>query len=205
MSPPSCLGNTPAQVSPGPQDAWRRTEAKDHRATRQFVRYDAETHRQRLLQTLYDEACAGRGASLNDTMSCGLPTVDRFRQTNGLEGVVGTCSTLTTSSAPRAVERTAGLANMSGSTIADVRTLEIFLDAVAAHASTTHRGCWMSASRTARLMRRWFEKLLLYRDRQSSPVKGLTDALLGLGAASGEYNREREDRRWSGWFPGRHS
>ena len=180
----------------------------------QFVRYDAETRPAgALLQTLLmTRHVLFVGASLNDDNVVRLAyEVDRFRQTNGLEGVVGTL--LDVDNDPVRQELWSGqLAwlNMSGSTIAErSRTLEIFLDAVAAHASDD--SSWLLDERfkglldlDEALVRE--ARSLYQRAANAGPEwKGLTDALLGLGAASGEYNREREDRRWSGWFPGRHS
>jgi hypothetical protein len=98
---------------------------------------------------------------------------------------------------------------MSGSTIAErSRTLEIFLYAVAAHASDD--ASWLLDERFKGLLDVDEELVLaaraLYRSAAGAGPEwqGLADALLAFGAASGEYDEELEGRRWSAGLPSRH-
>ncbi|MCA1791830.1 MAG: SIR2 family protein, partial [Thioalkalivibrio sp.] len=106
----------------------------------QFVSFDAETRPAgALLQTLLmTRHVLFVGASLNDDNVVRLAyEVNRYRHQYGLDGEVGTLLDVDEDQVRR--ELWSGQLtwlNMSGSTIAErSRTLEIFLDAVAAHAS----------------------------------------------------------------------
>ena len=172
----------------------------------QFVSFDAETRPAgALLQTLLmTRHVLFVGASLNDDNVVRLAyEVDRFRRSNGLEGAVGTLLDVDMDHVRQ--ELWSGQLTwleMSGSTIAErSRTLEVFLDAVAAHASDD--ASWLLDERfkglldlDGKLVR---EARALYRKAADAGPdwQELADALLALGAASGEYDKEREDHRWN--------
>jgi hypothetical protein len=178
----------------------------------QFVSFDAETRPAgALLQTLLmTRHVLFVGASLNDDNVVRLAyEVNRYRRKYGLEGEVGTLLDVDEDQVRR--ELWSGQLTwmtMSGSTIAErSRTLEIFLDAVAAHASDD--ASWLLDERFKGLLdldeHLVREARSLYRKvaDAGSEWRGLADALLAFGAGSGEYDKEREDRRWSAGLPSR--
>lgn len=95
---------------------------------------------------------------------------------------------------------------MSGDDItARSRTLEIFLDAVAAHASSD--ASWLLDERFRGLLKIDDSLVEAARDlyRRAALAgdewRGLADALLVFGAASGEYDEETELRRYQAGLP----
>ena len=178
----------------------------------QFVSFDAETRPAgALLQTLLmTRHVLFVGASLTDDNVVRLAyEVDRYRRHYHLEGPVGTLLDVDEDQVRRELwDGQLTWLSMSGTTIEErSRTLEIFLDAVAAHASD--EASWLLDERfkglldaDAELVRAARE--LYRRTATSGPEwQGLADVLLAFGAASGEYDEELEVRRWNAALPSR--
>jgi hypothetical protein len=148
------------------------------------------------------------GASLADDNVVRLAyEVDRFRQDHGLTGRVGTLLDVDDDQVRRELWRgQLTWLSMAGRSIEErSRTLEIFLDAVAAHASND--ASWLLDERFRGLLR-LDENLVqgardLYRRAAAAGPEwqGLADALLAFGAASGEYDEQLETRRWNAELP----
>ena len=177
---------------------------------RQFVSFDAETRPAgALLQSLLmTRHVLFVGASLADDNVVRLAyEVDRFRQDHGLKGRVGTLLDVDDDQVRRELWRgQLTWLSMAGRSIEErSRTLEIFLDAVAAHASND--ASWLLDERFRGLLR-LDENLVqgardLYRRAAAAGPEwqGLADALLAFGAASGEYDEQLETRRWNAELP----
>lgn len=177
---------------------------------RQFVSYDAETRPagallQALLMTRH---VLFVGASLTDDNVIRLAyEVDRFRRQHGLKGRVGTVLDVDDDQVRRELWRgQLTWLGLSGRTIRErSRTLEIFLDAVAAHASND--ASWLLDTRFRGLLQVDEELVraargLYRRATKAGPEwQGLADVLLSFGAASGEYDEELEGRRWQAGLP----
>ena len=178
----------------------------------QFVSFDVETRPAgALLQTLLmTRHVLFVGASLTDDNVVRLAyEVNRFRRQYKLDGAVGTLLDVDNDLVRQQLWRgQLTWLSMSGSTIAErSRTLEIFLDAVAAHASDD--ASWLLDERFKGLLDVDEELVGAARDLYSRAAdagrewQGLADALLAFGAASGEYDAELEDRRWGAALPNR--
>lgn len=177
---------------------------------RQFVSFDAETRPAgALLQSLLmTRHVLFVGASLADDNVVRLAyEVDRFRRAHGLKSGVGTLLDVDDDQVRRELwsEQLTWL-SMSGASIEErSRTLEIFLDAVAAHASTDES--WLLDERFRGLLR-LDENLVqaardLYRRAAAAGPEWqrLADALLVFGAGSGEYDEQLETRRLNAELP----
>lgn len=176
----------------------------------QFVSFDSETKPAgSLLQTLLmTRHVLFVGASLTDDNVVRLAyEVDRFRQKYGLKGAVGTLLDVDADSVRQELwQGQLTWLQMAGRDVAArSRTLEIFLDAVAAHASTD--SSWLLDERFRGLLA--VDETLVQAARElfrrasaAGPEwRGLADALLAFGAASGEYDEETEVRRWGAELP----
>lgn len=177
---------------------------------RQFVSFDSETRPAgALLQSLLvTRHVLFVGASMADDNVVRLAyEVDRFRRAHGLKGGVGTLLDVDDDQVRRELWRgQLTWLSMSGRTILDrSRTLEIFLDAVAAHASSD--ASWLLDERFRGLLGLDETLVAAARDlysrvAQGGPEwRGLADALLAFGAASGEYDEKLQTRRWSAELP----
>lgn len=176
----------------------------------QFVSFDAETRPAgSLLQSLLmTRHVLFVGASLTDDNVVRLAyEVHRYRQRYGLKGPVGTLLDVDDDKVRQQLWRgQLTWLQMAGEDIAQrSRTLEIFLDAVAAHASND--SSWLLDERFKGLLGVDDDLVRAARDlyrrtRGAGPEwQKLADALLAFGAASGEYNEETETRRWQAELP----
>lgn len=176
----------------------------------QFVSFDANTRPAgALLQTLLmTRHVLFVGASLTDDNVIRLAyEVEQFRRHHGLKGSVGTLLDVDNDQVRRELWRgQLTWLSMSGATVPErSRTLEIFLDAVAAHASND--ASWLLDERfnglldidkdLAQAARRLYK-----RAAGAGPEwERLTDALVALGAASGDYDDDAANRRWRAGLP----
>jgi hypothetical protein len=178
----------------------------------QFVSFDAETRPAgALLQTLLmTRHVLFVGASLTDDNVVRLAyEVDRYRRHYHLDGPVGTLLDVDEDQVRRELwHGQLTWLSMSGSTVeARSRTLEIFLDVVAAHASD--ESSWLLDERFKGLLDADAELVRvareLYRRAAASGPEwqGLAEVLLAFGAASGEYDEESEARRGNPALPSR--
>ncbi|KQY51566.1 hypothetical protein ASD30_19540 [Nocardioides sp. Root140] len=176
----------------------------------QFVTFDAMTRPAgALLQTLLmTRHVLFVGASLTDDNVIRLAVeVDVFRKNHGLTGGVGTVLDIDHDEVREQLWRgQLTWQRMRGSDVASrSRTLEIYLDAVAAHASSD--SSWLLDQRFRGLHPDDDELVAKARDlfRQVNGAgdewRGLADALLAFGAASGEYDDETAMRRWTAGLP----
>lgn len=177
----------------------------------QFVRYDAETKPAgALLQTLLlTRHVLFVGASLNDDNVVRLAyEVEQFRDKHRLKGSIGTLLDVEDDAVRRQLwARKLGWIPMKGHDIQDrARTLEIFLDAVAAHASDD--ASWFLDERFDALTGEHGDlvtqaRKLYQRAAGAGEVwQPLADALATFGAASGSDTDEAEERRWRSRLPG---
>lgn len=181
------------------------------RLTREhFVSFDSETRPAgALLQSLLmTRHVLFVGASLNDDNVVRLAyEVDSYRRLHGLKGTVGTLLDVDNDTVRQELWQTQlTWLRMSGRDIAArSRTLEIFLDAVAAHASSD--SSWLLDDRFTGLLdidRELAESARdLYRRAAAAGPEwqNLADALLVFGAAAGSYDEEVEQRRWEAGLP----
>jgi hypothetical protein len=173
---------------------------------RQFVSFDAQTRPAgALLQTLLmTRHVLFVGASLTDDNVVRLAyEVERYRSHYGLTGEVGTLLDVDDDQVRQQLwQGQLTWLSMSGSTITErSRTLEVFLDAVAAHASDD--ASWLLDERFRGLLGADQElvraaRALYRRVAGSGPEwQGLADALRSFGAASGAVDEALEGRPWT--------
>lgn len=177
----------------------------------QFVGYDQETRPAgALLQALLlTRHVLFVGASLNDDNVVRLAyEVNRFRTQYGLEAPVGTLLDVNDDTVrERLWQGQLDWVSVPGSTTQDrTRMLEVFLDAVAAHAASD--SSWLLDERFGALHREGSEIVVAGRAlyRQLSEWAGewqpLADALAAFGAATGyDYDELADSRRWRGSVP----
>lgn len=176
----------------------------------QFVSFDAETRPAgSLLQTLLmTRHVLFVGASLTDDNVIRLAyEVDMYRQRYKLKGRVGTLLDVDDDKVRQQLWRgQLTWLSMSGADIAErSRTLEIFLDAVAAHASND--ASWLLDERFKGLLGVDDDlvqtaRALYRRALEAGPEwQALSDALASFGAGSGEYDEEVDQRRWQAGLP----
>lgn len=176
----------------------------------QFVSFDADTRPAgALLQSLLmTRHVLFVGASLADDNVVRLAyEVDKFRKEHELKGRVGTLLDVDDDQVRRQLwQGQLTWLSMAGKSIEErSRTLEIFLDAVAAHASND--ASWLLDERFRGLLRLDEDLIRAARDlyRRAAAAgpewEGLSNALLAFGAGSGEYREELELRRWSAELP----
>ena len=171
----------------------------------QFVSFDSATRPAgALLQTLLMiRHVMFVGASFNDDNVIRLAyEVDRYRRQHGLSGHVGTLLDVDDDHVRQSLwEDQISWLTMAGSDVAErSRTLEVFLDAVAAYASSD--ATWLMDERFLGLMEADKDlvsaarRLYLRADAADGAWRAVADALASFGAASGEYDERSETRRW---------
>lgn len=177
----------------------------------QFVRYDAETRPAgALLQTLLlTRHVLFVGASLNDDNVVRLAyEVDQFRRKYDLKGTVGTVLDVDADPVRRELwAKQLRWVSMAGTTIEErSRTLEIFLDAVAAYASDD--ASWLLDERFDALLGsrgdlvRSARQLHREAARAGAEWQALADALAAFGAAGDDTMVDPDqDPRWRSRLP----
>jgi len=171
----------------------------------QFVRYDVETKPAgALLQTLLlTRHVLFVGASLNDDNVVRLAyEVEQFHEKHRLKGSIGTLLDVEDDAVRWQLwARKLGWIPMRGDDIQDrARTLEIFLDAVAAYASDD--ASWFLDERFDALNGGRRELVAQARELYQRAAgagevwQPLADALAAFGAGSGSDPEAAEERRW---------